>query len=283
MSGVCFPPLMTGVASRLADPIICYAVAQLPKVDVAQLQRFRQQLRLHQSVRVAPRSAEIVAIAQGQFFRICCNQGSQVGDLNVWNAHNLQEKFYSGKTRQLHATHLSSYDRLWSCHPYLRPLATISYDSLAWYGYDADGAGVHDVIGTRCDPYTNRLLTGADYHYCCHSNLCRALARYLQQSIGQVEALVHDVMNVFMCTGFQQQTHQYFMKASPARAGDFIEFFADQDLLIGLSACPGGDCGKDHSSDVASCYPLDIEVYDCLAEDLKQWSFADVSAYRHAD
>ena len=35
---------------------------------------------------------------------------------------------------------------------------------------------MHDVIGTRCDPYTNHLLTGEDYHYCCHSNLARALA-----------------------------------------------------------------------------------------------------------
>ncbi len=51
-------------------------------------------------------------------------------------------------------------DRLWSTLPYLRPMATISHDTLGWYGFDADGAGVHDVIGTRCDPYTNRLLGG---------------------------------------------------------------------------------------------------------------------------
>jgi hypothetical protein len=32
------------------------------------------------------------------------------------------------------------------------------------------------------------------------------------------------VMNVFMCTGYTRDTHQYFMKASPVRPGDFIEF-----------------------------------------------------------
>lgn len=52
----------------------------------------------------------------------------------------------AGKTRQLHASHLSSYDRLWSCLPYLRPMATIVADSIN-YGIDEDGAGVHDVIG----------------------------------------------------------------------------------------------------------------------------------------
>ncbi|HEX4616838.1 MAG TPA: hypothetical protein VH230_13080 [Stellaceae bacterium] len=30
---------------------------------------------------------------------------------------------------------------------------------------------MHDVIGTRCDPHTNLLLKGMEYHHCCHSNL----------------------------------------------------------------------------------------------------------------
>ncbi len=53
-----------------------------------------------------------------------------------------------------------------------------------------------------------------------------------------MEHHVHDVLNVFMCTGFTRDTHQYFMKASPVRPGDFIEFFAEIDLLgalVGLS------------------------------------------------
>jgi uncharacterized protein len=51
------------------------------------------------------------------------------------------------------------------------------------------------------------------------------------------------------------------MKASPVRPGDFIEFFAEIDLLAVLSACPGGDCGAEHSSDVATCYPLKVEIF----------------------
>ncbi len=64
----------------------------------------------------------------------------------------LQERFYTSKTRQLHASHLTTYDRLWSCFPYLRPMATIIKDTID-YGIDKDGAGVHDVIGSRYDPW----------------------------------------------------------------------------------------------------------------------------------
>jgi len=120
---------------------------------------------------------------------------------------------------------------------------------------------VHDVIGTRCDPYTHKLLSGHEYHHCCHSNLTRALADKVGRSRQSVEPAVHDVLNVFMCTGFTRDTGQYFMKASPVRPGDYLEFFAEIDLLGALSACPGGDCSSEHSSDVAVCHPLLVEIY----------------------
>jgi uncharacterized protein YcgI (DUF1989 family) len=86
-------------------------------------------------------------------------------------------------------------------------------------------------------------------------------------------------MNVFMCTGFTRDTHQYFMKASPVRPGDFIEFFAEIDLLAVLSACPGGDCSAEHSSDVATCYPLKVEIYRPEPSFLVRWQAPTASAY----
>jgi hypothetical protein len=150
-------------------------------------------------------------------------------------------------------------------------MATITHDTLDWYGWDEDGAGVHDVIGTRCDPYANLLLKGTEYHHCCHSNLTRALATERNLSLEEAEFHVHDVMNIFMCSGYTRDTHQYFMKASPVRTGDFIEFFAEIDLLVVLSACPGGDCGASHSDDSAKCYPLKVEVHQPRASALAGW------------
>ncbi|WP_428265178.1 urea carboxylase-associated family protein [Haliangium sp.] len=260
-------------------PVICYAVERLPRYDAGFYDPVRASMSKVAELRVPPRDARAFEVPAGHLFRIVCADGPQVGDLNLWHSHDLNERFFSGKTRQLHASHLTTGDRLWSNLPGLRPMATITYDTLGWYGWDQDGAGVHDVIGTRCDPYTNRLLNGVDYHRCCHSNLTRALADARQLSLAEAQAHVHDVLNVFMCTGFTPDTHRYFMKASPARPGDFIELFAEIDLLAALSACPGGDCGSSHSDDVAACYPLLVEIFAPSAETLRGWTSPAVNGY----
>ena len=247
-------------ARRNAPVVVCYDVASVPARDKASIDNWRQGLRVVDTVVANARDAACFEVPAGHGFRIRSVEGPQVGDLNLWNLHDLSERFFSGKTRQLHATHVTSGDRLWSSLPALRAMATITHDTLSWYGWDDDGGGVHDVIGTRCDPYTNRLLKDVDYHHCCHSNLTRALADHLSKPMAEVEPWVHDVLNVFMCTGFTKDTHQYFMKASPVRPGDYIEFMAEIDLLGALSSCPGGDCGSSHSDDDTPCYPLHIEL-----------------------
>ncbi|WP_460272514.1 urea carboxylase-associated family protein [Celeribacter sp. ULVN23_4] len=248
-------------ARRAVEPVICYPVETLPQPDLGLYQRAREGAEKIGAVIVEPREAATFRVEAGQFFRIKSIEGPQVGDFNLWNAADLSERFYSGKTRALHGTHLSSGMRMWSSFPHLRPMATIIHDTLAWYGKDEFGGSVHDVIGTRCDPYTHQLLSGGQYHHCCHSNLTRALAAELGVSPAEAEPHVHDVLNVFMCTGFTWDTGQYFMKASPVRPGDYLEFFAEIDLLGALSACPGGDCSTVHSSDEAKCYPLLVEIF----------------------
>ena len=248
-------------ARRKIPPVICYPVDTLPRPNLAAYQAAREGWQKVSDVIVPPREARTFSVPAGSFFRIVSIEGPQVGDLNLWAAEDLNERFFSGKTRALHGTHLSTGDQLWSCLPYLRPMATITHDTLDWYGFDEFGGSVHDVIGTRCDPYTHKLLSGHEYHHCCHSNLTRALADHVGRSRESVEPAVHDVLNVFMCTGFTRDTGQYFMKASPVRPGDYLEFFAEIDLVGALSACPGGDCSSEHSSDVAVCHPLLVEIY----------------------
>ena len=116
-------------------------------------------------------------------------------------------------------------------------MLTITADTVQ-YGRDADGGGCHDLLGTRCDPYVHKLLNGEELDVCCHSNLVRAVRPY-----HLTELDVHDVLNVFQVTGLTAEG-RYFAKPSPARAGDFIEFFAEIDVLAALSVCPHGDMSE---------------------------------------
>ena len=261
------------------EPIVCYPINNLKDTNLPILHNARKNLKNINEIIIPPRDAKTFKVKKGHFFRIESIEGPQVGDLNIFKADNLKERFYSGKTRALYGTHLSTGDKLLSSFPYLRSLATITWDTLDWYGYDNDGGSVHDVIGTRCDPYTSKLLSDSDYHYCCHSNLTRALVNEKGIKLDDAENLVHDVLNVFMCTGFTNDTKQYFMKSSPVRPGDYLEFFAETDLLGVLSTCPGGDCGSEHSSDNVKCYPLKVSIWSVSSDLLKNLTSSKISSY----
>ncbi len=226
------------------------------------------------------RSGRAWPVRAGQVCRLVVVEGAQVADLNAWNAHNPRERFWAARTRQLQRAHVSTYDRLWSTLPYLRPMLTITKDSLDWYGVDEDGGRCHGLLGSRCDPYVNRLLTGESFDYHCHSNLTRAVLPWRLTELD-----VHDVLNVFQVEGLTKDGDQYFIKGSPARKGDVFEFFAEIDLLVAISTCPGGDLsvplwGPSAGDPLAVCRPLGVELYEPDPALLAGWSPPQPADYR---
>ncbi|KAL3141753.1 hypothetical protein ABBQ32_004433 [Trebouxia sp. C0010 RCD-2024] len=224
------------------------------------------------------RSGRAWKVPAGHLCRITIPEGPQVGDLNLWNFNDPRERMWAARTRQLQAAHVTVFDRLWSVLPFLRPMVTITGDSLKDYGKDGEGGRVHDLLGTRCDPYVNTLLTGKDFDYHCHSNLTRAVLPY-----GLTEFDVHDVLNVFQCTGLNDQD-KYFMKACPAKKGDYFEFFAEIDILGALSTCPGGDLsvplwGPNARDPLEVCRPLGVEVYKVHSDVLTGWQSPQKACY----
>lgn len=99
----------------------------------------------------------------GQICVLSTPNGPQVGDLNIFSPHNPRERFWAARTRQLHASHVSVGDRLWSNLPYLRPLVTIVADSLKDYGVDEVGGRCHDLLGTRLATYTESRPRNTNY------------------------------------------------------------------------------------------------------------------------
>ena len=224
------------------------------------------------------RSGKAWPVMAGQICRIVVVEGAQVADFNAWNLNNPRERFWAARTKQLHRAHVTKFDRLWSCLPYLRPMLTIIGDSVD-YGLDEDGAGCHDLLGTRCDPYVHKMLNGEDFDYCCHSNLVRAVTPYHLD-----ESDVHDVLNIFQVTGLTEDD-RYFVKPSPAKQGDYFEFFAEIDLLCAISTCPHGDLsvqvwGEEGGDPIDTCHPLGVEIYEPSAGLLEGWKSPPTADYR---
>jgi uncharacterized protein YcgI (DUF1989 family) len=230
----------------------------------------------HQQI-VPIRSGYAWPMRAGQVGRIVAVAGPQVVDFNAWNLHNPRERFWAARTRQLESTHLTTFNRLWSTLPYLRPLLTITNETIQ-YGEDAGGGRCHDLLGSRCDPYVTKLLSGETFNFNCHANLTRAVLPWHLD-----EADVHDVLNIFQVTGLDAEG-RYFMKASPAKQGDVFEFLAEIDLLCAISTCPGGDLsvplwGPDAGDPLPTCKPIGVEVYDLPAELLEGWQSPQPSDY----
>ena len=236
------------------------------------------QQHLVEQLTVPIRSGRAWVVPAGHVCRVTTIEGAQVADMNFWNLHAPRERMWAARTRQLQAAHVTEFDRLWSTLPFLRPMVTITGDSLRDYGQDAEGGRVHDLLGTRCDPYVNRMLEDEDFDFHCHSNLTRAVAPY-----ALTEFDVHDVLNVFQCTGLNA-ADEYFMKTSPAQHGDYFEFFAELDLLVALSTCPGGDLsvpmfGPDAGDALSVCSPLGVEVFSLDEQLLTGWRQPQRAAY----
>lgn len=219
-------------------------------------------------------------VPAGHVCRFSVLEGPQVLDVNVWSRSDPRERFWAARTRQFYGPHLTVGDRMWSNLPFLRPLATFVADTLD-YGQDEDGAGCHDLLGTRCDPYVNQLLADTSYDFHCHSNLTRAVLPH-----GLTEFDVHDVINLFQVTGLMSDDGRYFMKPSPGRPGDYVELFAETDLLIAASTCPGGDLSVPlwgpGSGAEPNCNPIGIEVFRLPPDRLGGWSPSERVAYQGA-
>ena len=242
-------------------------------VDRALYQRLAEaadRRTLVQQLVVPIRTGQAWPVRAGQICRVVAIEGPQVCDFNAWNLHNPRERFWAARTRQLQGAHVTTFGRLWSSLPYLRPMLTVTNDTISSQP-TASGARCHDLLGSRCDPYLYKLIDGRDFNLTCHNNLSRAVAPY-----HLTELDVHDVLNIFQLTGLDPEREIYYMEPSPAKQGDFFEFFAEIDLLCAISNCPGGDLsvvrrGPNRGDPLPTCKPLGIEVYDLDPALLDGW------------
>lgn len=110
----------------------------------------------------------------------------------------------------------------------------------------------HDFLLTPCSADTFRILYGHDHpHRGCHGNLAEALAPY-----GIAPDQIPVTFNVFMNVDVNGETGKLAVRPPRSKAGDYVDFFAQMDLIVGLTACSA------EQSNNYSFKPIEYEVFD---------------------
>jgi len=172
--------------------------------------------------RIDPRSGVAFTLDKGQRLTVIDAEGGQVADLLAYNRADTAEVLSSGRTLDYASRiYLTTGDPLYSNRSNI--MLRIVEDSV----------GRHDFLLTPCSADTFRILYGDDRpHRGCFGNLAAALEPH-----GVRPDDIPVAFNCFMNVPVNGDTGAFTVEPPLSRAGDRIVFEADQDLVIGLTAC----------------------------------------------
>jgi uncharacterized protein YcgI (DUF1989 family) len=92
----------------------------------------------------------------------------------------------------------------------------------------------------------------------CRHNLVKAI-----QPHGLKDTDLHDNVNVHQRASIADPALGHIhLAASRAKAGDFVEFFAEMDLIVAVSVCPLGDGTGDPTAGLDHVRPLRAETFE---------------------
>ena len=171
---------------------------------------------------IAPRSGVAFELLRGQTLTVIDPQGEQVADLLAFCRDDMDEVISSGRTLDYASRiYLTTGDPIYSNR------------SRVMLRIVADTVGRHDFLLTPCSADTFRIIYGdTSPHRGCFGNLAAALAPY-----GVTPDRIPVAFNVFMNVAVDGQTGALRVDPPRSRAGDRVSFLAEEDLVIGLTAC----------------------------------------------
>lgn len=189
---------------------------------------------------IAPRSGIAFLLRAGQRLRVIDPRGEQVADLIAFNRDDTQEYLSSGRTLDYASRlFLTTDDLLYSNRS--RPMLRIGEDRVRR----------HDFLLTPCSADTFRIIYGHENpHRGCHGNLAEALAPY-----GIAPDQIPVTFNVFMNVDVNGETGELAVKPPRSKAGDYVDFVAQMDLIVGLTACSA------EQSNNYSFKPIEYDVF----------------------
>ena len=174
------------------------------------------------AITIPPRSGAAFTLNRGQMLTVIDPEGRQVSDLLAFARDDLREVISSGRTLDYaNRIYLTTGDRLYSNRSHV--MLDIVEDTV----------GRHDFLLTPCSRDTFRIIYGdTDPHRGCFGNLAAALEPY-----GVEPDSIPVAFNCFMNVPVDGATGAFTVEPPLSKAGDFIRFRAEMDLVVALTAC----------------------------------------------
>jgi uncharacterized protein YcgI (DUF1989 family) len=191
---------------------------------------------------LAPQTGGALTIARGELLKIIDPEGEQVSDLMSFARDDPREWLSSGRTIDYANTiYVTTGHTLYSNRS--RPMWTIIEDTV----------GRHDFLLTPCSPDTFRIIYGTTGHHpSCFQNLANALAAF-----GIAPDTIPTTLNIFMNVEVAP-TGELNILPPRSRAGDYIVFRAEMDLIVGVTACSA------ELSNNGTFKPIDVELLGAM-------------------
>jgi uncharacterized protein YcgI (DUF1989 family) len=233
---------------------------QLDRAFYDRLRKEKPNFRLVERFVIPPYNGRGFRLRKGQTFRVIQETDPQIADVAFWNGENTKEYFSAMRTFLAEGWIVRPNTRLWSDLPWFRPMMTCLDDTVP----SEPGADYHHhFVGNQCSAESNEMRFGVAGLNGCRLNLLQAIEQF-----GLIVEDIRENINIHEKNRADPITSMRKIGLSNGRRGDYIEFYAEMPLIVGVSACPYGN-GLKTPMMADACSPLGIEIYDTGIEPLE--------------
>ena len=196
--------------------------------------------------RIRPQGGTALELFAGQVLRVTSPEDEQVADVMAFSLEDPREWLSSGRSIDYASTIF-----------FTNGSVLFSNRSREMMRIIDDTVGRHDFLLSPCSQEMFERLHGCRrYHPSCFENLAECLSKH-----GLEPDRIATAFNAFMHVDVDGRTGEVTVKAPRSRAGDFIEFKAQMDLVVGVTACSA------ELTNNGSFKPIDIEVFQASREE----------------
>lgn len=174
---------------------------------------------------IEKQSGKAFYLEEGEILTVIDPEGMQVSDMVLFNSNDLNEKLSSGKSLDFEESILlSTGNFLWSNRS--KKMMEIIEDT----------NGRNDFLLAPCSKETFEIMYNySGEHPSCLNNLSKNL-----EPMGIKQDDIPTAFNIFMNVQFDEKGKISVLPPT-SKAGDYIKFRAQMDLLVCLTACSAED------------------------------------------